>query len=73
MKFYVKVSNVFFNQIPVVADLPVGKNLQDHVMTLLEFHDNTTRVATKPKLASPMNILKYLLFGTGNSLSIVLI
>ncbi|XP_052699727.1 alcohol dehydrogenase [acceptor]-like [Crassostrea angulata] len=52
-------------EIPVVADLPVGKNLQDHIMTLLEFHDNTTRVATQPKLASPMNILKYLLFGTG--------
>lgn len=40
-------------------------------MTLLEFHDNTSRVATQAKVASPMNILKYLLFGTGNSLSIV--
>nr|XP_022334600.1 uncharacterized protein LOC111131397 [Crassostrea virginica]XP_022334601.1 uncharacterized protein LOC111131397 [Crassostrea virginica]XP_022334602.1 uncharacterized protein LOC111131397 [Crassostrea virginica]XP_022334603.1 uncharacterized protein LOC111131397 [Crassostrea virginica]XP_022334604.1 uncharacterized protein LOC111131397 [Crassostrea virginica]XP_022334605.1 uncharacterized protein LOC111131397 [Crassostrea virginica] len=51
--------------IPVVADLPVGENLQDHVMTFLEFHDNTTRVATKPKIETPWNIMQYLLFKTG--------
>lgn len=51
----------------MVADLPVGENLQDHVMTFLEFHDNTTRVATKPKIETPWNIMQYLLFKTGNT------
>lgn len=51
----------------MVADLPVGENLQDNVMTFLEFHDNTTRVATKPKIETPWNIMQYLLFKTGNT------
>ncbi|XP_048768069.2 glucose dehydrogenase [FAD, quinone]-like [Ostrea edulis] len=52
--------------IPVVADLPVGDNLQDHVMTFLEFHDNSSTVASLAKVSSPITILQYLAMKSGS-------
>ncbi|XP_048768051.1 glucose dehydrogenase [FAD, quinone]-like isoform X2 [Ostrea edulis] len=51
--------------IPVIVDLPVGQNLQDHIMTILDFHDNTTSVTTIEKLMSPISIFQYLAFKSG--------
>ncbi|XP_062566969.1 glucose dehydrogenase [FAD, quinone]-like [Saccostrea cucullata] len=51
--------------IPVVTDLPVGENLQDHIMTFLDFQDNTSSAATEAKLLSPLTILEYLAFKSG--------
>lgn len=51
--------------IPVVADLPVGDNLQDHIMTFIDFHDNTSSALNKDTHMAPFNIIKYLLFKKG--------
>ncbi|XP_061176433.1 glucose dehydrogenase [FAD, quinone]-like [Saccostrea echinata] len=51
--------------IPVVTDLPVGENLQDHIMTIVDFHDNTSSVTTKSKIISPITIIQYLAFKSG--------
>ncbi|XP_061176434.1 glucose dehydrogenase [FAD, quinone]-like [Saccostrea echinata] len=51
--------------IPVVTDLPVGDNLQDHIMTFLDFHDNTSSMATEAKLLSPITLIKYFAFKSG--------
>jgi hypothetical protein len=48
-----------------VADLPVGDNLQDHLMTAMDFHDNTTSAANIDKLASPLSFLEYITLGSG--------
>ena len=54
-------------QIPVVADLPVGDNLQDHIFTTLSFKDNTNSAASvAPSLAA---VLRYLVFRSGLSIS----
>lgn len=47
------------------ADLPVGENLQDHVMTFMDFHDNTTSMATIDEIMSPVTIIQYLAWGSG--------
>lgn len=51
--------------IPVVADLPVGDNLQDHIMIFMDFHDNTSSAITKDKLMSPTSLIQYFLFKKG--------
>ncbi|XP_062603385.1 alcohol dehydrogenase [acceptor]-like isoform X1 [Saccostrea cucullata] len=50
-------------RIPVTADLPVGENLQDHIMTTMFYNDNTNSGgSTSPSIAT---ILKYLTFRSG--------
>lgn len=56
--------------IPVRKALPVGKNLQDHVLVPMEYllpdatlGSNTT--LSKPLVESPYSLAEYLLFGTG--------
>lgn len=52
-------------QIPVIADLPVGKNLQDHpgVPVLYAFNKNVPTVVEK--IANPDNIEQYIRNRTG--------
>ena len=38
---YIGLCVIFFTQIPVVVDLPVGENLENHVMTTMLFRDKT--------------------------------
>ena len=52
-------------QIKVHANLPVGKNLQDHVMSRLPFFPNVSLVVTKEKMSSLFTRLQWYLFGTG--------
>lgn len=56
----------FLFQIPVIADLPVGKNLQDHVGTFLSFHMRSEIPRVKEKITDPENIVHYVLNRTGN-------
>ncbi|XP_048768060.1 glucose dehydrogenase [FAD, quinone]-like [Ostrea edulis] len=51
--------------IPVIADLPVGDNLQDHIMTFIDFHDNSSSVTNLAKVSSPVTILQYLAMKSG--------
>ncbi|GBM38470.1 Oxygen-dependent choline dehydrogenase, partial [Araneus ventricosus] len=50
-------------KIPVVADLPVGNNLQDHCATFLPFVLNTKPM--NEKLTDPRNIKEYINNRTG--------
>lgn len=56
--------------IPVRADLPVGKNLQDHLMVLLPFELKGTAVGSGPGVSEELmgsfsSLLSYLLFNSG--------
>ncbi|KAL4234627.1 hypothetical protein ACF0H5_006268 [Mactra antiquata] len=51
--------------IPVVADLPVGKNLQDHMYGILRTRINTTDSITEDKSQSILGLGHYLLFQGG--------
>ena len=51
--------------IPIVANLPVGCNLQDHLLSVVFTDINTTDSITKPKAESLLSIAKYALFKTG--------
>ncbi|OWF43153.1 glucose dehydrogenase [FAD, quinone]-like isoform X2 [Mizuhopecten yessoensis] len=51
--------------IPVLADLPVGENLQDHFMIPLAFRINTTGPITGDKLTSMWTVKQYEYFRTG--------
>ena len=51
--------------IPVKADLPVGENLQDHMIFFAMTRLNTTEGITKAKIESSWTKLQYQLFGTG--------
>ncbi len=52
--------------IPVVADLPVGENLQDHLMVWApEFVTKGTETVRLKYVQSPSEGFKYKLFGTG--------
>ncbi|GBO25597.1 hypothetical protein AVEN_13794-1 [Araneus ventricosus] len=56
-------------QIPVIADLPVGNNLQDHCVTFLPFV-----LDTKPmneKLSNPRNIKEYINSRTGTVTTLI--
>ena len=52
-------------QIPVVADLPVGENLQDHVMTLLRVLIDQPLSTSPEKLAKPWTKWQYDMLKTG--------
>jgi len=53
-------------KIPVIADLAVGKNLQDHVITGLDMVtlQKSLRLTLKD-IISPINIYRYFFKGTG--------
>ena len=56
-----------FLQIKVVADLPVGENLQDHVVTLATTFTLDAPISiTKDKENSLFSYFQYQLFGTGD-------
>ncbi|XP_041354805.1 glucose dehydrogenase [FAD, quinone]-like isoform X2 [Gigantopelta aegis] len=52
-------------KIPMVADLPVGENLQDHLMTFLRVLINQPLSTSPEKLTKPWTKLQYDLFKTG--------
>ncbi|XP_052818046.1 glucose dehydrogenase [FAD, quinone]-like [Mya arenaria] len=52
-------------KIPVVADLPVGNNLDDHLMIFLFSKINQPYSITKKLKESWSTLIKYYLFGTG--------
>ncbi|XP_021344191.1 uncharacterized protein LOC110444102, partial [Mizuhopecten yessoensis] len=51
--------------IPVVADLPVGSTLRDHMMFFTKADIKKPVSYTNAKVFTPLNWLKYHLFGTG--------
>lgn len=54
------------SQIPVVADLPVGENLQDHLVLGLAHCINQSISITLEKATSLSSMLQYQILGTGN-------
>lgn len=50
-------------QIPVMADLPVGDNLQDHILMGVTFNDRTNSAGAA--LPSMTTMLQYLIFRSG--------
>lgn len=52
--------------IPVVADLPVGNNLQDHILIPVVHAINITASLTEQKLTGLSTILQYLLLKSGH-------
>jgi hypothetical protein len=48
----------------VEVDLPVGDNLQDHLMERMDFHDNTTSTVNIEKLTT-MPLMQYFSLGSG--------
>lgn len=51
--------------IPVIADLPVGKNLQDHIAAIMNFEVTSSIPSFFNKLTNPENIQKYIDERTG--------
>ncbi|KAJ8315043.1 hypothetical protein KUTeg_007193 [Tegillarca granosa] len=51
--------------IQVVADLPVGKNLQDHLLIQLGHFINSSVSLTAEKMESLLSIAKFFMFGSG--------
>ncbi|XP_052813108.1 L-sorbose 1-dehydrogenase-like [Mya arenaria] len=51
--------------IPVVVDLPVGQNMEDHIYSFIPGTMNTSEGLTGPKVESLSSIGQYLMFGTG--------
>lgn len=51
--------------IPVISDLPVGQNLQDHLFVLITSDINSTDSINLQPLTMLTGMLEYLLFGTG--------
>ncbi|KAK3096962.1 hypothetical protein FSP39_005120 [Pinctada imbricata] len=51
--------------IPVHADLPVGQNLQDHLMVPLPFFPNQSLSVTEAKASSLKSIFNWLIWGKG--------
>ena len=64
-----RLYDIIYFQIPVHADLPVGQNLQDHVIVHLPFFPNKSLSVTEDKLLAPSSFLQWYLFGTGTYLS----
>ena len=57
-----------FPQIPVVADLPVGHNLQDHIYAGgLHFKINAPITFSHTRTFNGGNVAKYFTTGTGNA------
>lgn len=52
-------------QIDVVADLPVGNNLEDHYMTHLAFTVKEPLTVTDKHLDDPWTVFNYTFGGTG--------
>ena len=53
-------------QIPIIADVPVGENLQDHVIAdPVEFFTSYSVSVTPAKAENFMSAWAYYLFGTG--------
>ena len=60
-------------KIPVVADLPVGKNLQDHLMMFFGFQaKNGTPLPPRGSLKAFRVLFEYLLFKTGPAANTIL-
>ncbi|XP_052814920.1 alcohol dehydrogenase [acceptor]-like [Mya arenaria] len=51
--------------IPVVVDLPVGQNMEDHICSFIPGTMNTSEGFTGPKVESLSSVGRYLMFGTG--------
>eukprot|EP01130_Rhizamoeba_saxonica_P002339 TRINITY_DN12163_c0_g1_i1.p1 TRINITY_DN12163_c0_g1~~TRINITY_DN12163_c0_g1_i1.p1 ORF type:complete len:590 (-),score=119.02 TRINITY_DN12163_c0_g1_i1:81-1850(-) len=51
--------------IPLVKDLPVGKNLLDHLMFSMPFAVNATCISDTELLSNPKHLFQYLTSGTG--------
>ncbi|KAH9499672.1 hypothetical protein Btru_074386 [Bulinus truncatus] len=51
--------------IPLVADLPVGQNLQDHIYTYFQFGFNDSTTSLFTKIAPVWSTVEYYLFQTG--------
>ena len=59
---------LFFIKIPVIADLPVGENLQDHVGAAGMHFVMGDPVSLLPeRIATLTNVLNFLASGKGNS------
>ena len=56
---------MLYDKIPVVADLPVGENLKDHLMVDAVVHTFEKPVSLVPERFGMLDQLKYKLFGTG--------
>ena len=51
--------------IPVQVDLPVGENLQDHLLMFVMTSFNSSEAVTKPQATNWLSKLRYELFGSG--------
>jgi len=51
--------------INVKADLPVGQNMEDHVYSVVMATINSPEGLSGERMASPMSLVKYLLYGGG--------
>ncbi|XP_064610228.1 L-sorbose 1-dehydrogenase-like [Liolophura sinensis] len=51
--------------IPVVADLPVGENLQDHIAMVVRANIDKPYTITRSGVSSWWTLLEYFIFGTG--------
>jgi choline dehydrogenase len=51
--------------IPIVSELPVGKNLQDHIVAPIFFKEKTQNAITLKNLEAIWPLVKYLLTGKG--------
>ena len=59
----------YFRQIPVISDVPVGENLQDHVMSNgIEFYSPHSMTITPAKAENLISSWAYSMFGTGKIL-----
>ena len=54
-------------QIPMIQDLPVGENLQEHVFSNIEYTTETDDTFLSENTDSLKSTIEYALFGTGNS------
>lgn len=52
-------------KIPVQADVPVGINLQDHLMSVLNIKANVSYGINQAKARSIRSLLEYLILGKG--------
>ena len=64
--YYIFATEVNILQIPILADLPVGENLMDHITTDISFLVNDTISITPSEISSLKAYLEYELFGQGN-------
>ena len=53
-------------KIPVVSDLPVGENLQDHLMAFMPSTINSTDCIRLHPLSMILQVFNYIFFGTGS-------